>query len=392
MDPWTPAQRDDFINFARNSENHRGHRGPYSFSTFPKIQGNEIDDPRKALVTQVLADTIYKKNPAYRALSLRVYDLLVQKIANHSFLYQFFWNDIVVMLKGSNAYAMLLDEKFPEDFTFSDLDIVIYINPYMPEPVFNEVKEALSTVVMQTISQYKRTLDHMLFINKPINDAFLPPAVIEEFKKDFNEALTAASSADLVGGNFADGVFMSPFETTDARNNVSRNSFVLVTSEKNNDSIVRVEVPHFNKCERIPLRKTPLFASYNTTISFKRDEEEMLTGDFDLYRLRFNCLYVSKTDDDEFKEERVTADFIDISIASQNDAELLDFWNRGRSLNILEKNTGLWLIVPDLDTCINDLYKMLHLYECPENKRAKREAKYNKMKEIARSMALAYGH
>jgi hypothetical protein len=361
MDPWSPIQRDDFIEFARNTENMRGHRGPYSFSVLSKpVSSNDGDDPRKTFVTQVLADTIYNKNPAYRALSLRIYDLLIQKIVNHSFLYQFFWNDIVVMLKGSNAYAILLDEKFPDDFSFSDLDIVIYINPYMPEDLFNNIKDALNTVVLQTISQYKRTLDHMLFINKPINDAFLEPEVIEQFKQDFNNGLNeAAAKAEFD----ATGLFISPFETTDARNNVSRNSFVLVQSIKHDDSSVRVEVPHFNKCERIPLRKTPLFASYNTTISFKRDSDELLEGDFDLYRLRFNCLYVSKNEEDEMKEERITADFIDISIASQKDAELIDFWNRGRSVNILEKNTGLWLIIPDLDTCINDLYKMLNLYE-----------------------------
>lgn len=387
MDAWNPAQRDDFISFARNSEAMRGHRGPYSFNVLSKVQGNEVDDPRREFVTKVLAETIFRKDPAYRAISMKVYDLLVQKIANHAFLHQFFWNDIVVMLKGGNAYALLLDERFPEDFSFSDLDIMIYINPYMPSELFNNVKDALSTVVMQSIAQYKRTLDHMLFINKPINDAFLPSEVVERFKQDFNDALnTASANADFAEG----GVFMSPFETTDARNNVSRNSFVLVSSEKHAESVVRVDVPHFNKCERIPLRKSPLFASYNTTISFKRDEKEMLKGEFDLYRLRFNCLYISKTEDDEFKEERITADFIDISIASQDDAELLDFWNRGRSLNVLEKHTNMWVIVPNLETCINDLYKMLNVYECPENKRAKREAKLIKMKEIAKRMAMAY--
>jgi hypothetical protein len=375
MEAWNPTQRDEFIDFARNSENHKGHKGPYNFSVFSKSTGNESDDPRKSFVTQVLADTIFNKNPAYRAISLKVYELLIQKIVNHNFLYQFFWNDIVVMLKGGNAYAFMLDENYPEDFNFSDLDIMIYINPYLPSDLFSQIREALSIVVLQTISQYKRTLDHMLFINKPINDSFLSDELIEEFKKDFNEALVASKPFD--------GTFISPFESDVIRNNVSKNSFVLVNSLVVDDSVVRVEVPHFNKCERIPLRKTPLFASYNTTISFKRDDEQTLDGDFDLYRLRFNCLYNSVDLNDEIKEERITADFIDISIAYQQDAELLDFWNRGKSINFLEKNIGIWIVLPDLDTCINDLNKMINIYDCPDNKKAKREIKYKKMIEIA---------
>jgi hypothetical protein len=231
-------------------------------------------------------------------------------------------------------------------------------------------------------------LDHMFFINKPINDAVLSPELIDSFKKDFNIAMQNAAST-------VQGVFMSPFESDEVRNSVSKNSCVLVNSNSHDNSIVRVEVPHYEKCERIPLRRSPIFASHNSTILFDRTklsgedgnnqyiEHEKIEGQFDLYRLRFNCMFITTTEEDEIKEDKITADFIDISIAHQNDFELIEFWNNARSVNILEKNTGIWVVVPDITTCINDLYKMLNLYECPENKREKREAKYVKMLEIA---------
>jgi hypothetical protein len=367
MDPWSPAQRDAFIEKARMAEGIRGQQAPYSFSIFPKVQQQDVEDPKRAMVTKALAATIYG-TPAFRALSLKIYELIIHKIINNAFLYQFFMRDIVVMFKGGNAYAYLFGEQFPEDFQFSDLDIVIFINPYLPEELFRDIKSSLSTLVVQAISQYKRTLDHMLFINRPINDAFMAAEDLVAFKEKFGETLAALE--------YEGGVFRSPFESEEARNKSSRNSFVLVNSVSHADSIALVEVPHFEKCERIPLRKSPICASYNSTISFKRDHGEK-AGDFDLYRLRFNCLF-SK----EGRDERVVADFVDISIAAQNDAELIDFWNHGRSVNILEPAMGLWVVVPDVQTCLNDLHKMLHVYDCPEHKRAKRQAKYDKIKSL----------
>lgn len=401
-EPWTPEQRDEFIDMARNSENPKGHNAPYNFKVFPKLSSSDFEneDPKKKIMTEVLANVIYNKNPAYRAISLKIYDLLIHKIVNHSFLYQYFWDDMCVMLKGSNAYTFLLEEKFPEDFNFSDLDIVIYINPNLPKDIFKAIKDATSSIVLQTISQYKRNLDHLFFINKnnyQLTDSILDPVLVSNFKKDFNEAVNDAK--------YLDGKFSSPFESDEIRNYVSRNSFVLVESKKQEDSNVRIEIPHFNKCERIPLRKTPIFGSYNTTIQFNRIESSSVAnlstsdvnnliqkgssfkaniqGDFDLYRIRFNCLYTSKNEDGTEKKEKVTADLIDISISAQDDSELIDFWNHGRSSSFLEKNTGLWLRIPDMETCIIDLNKMINLYDSNDNKKERRIAKYIKLKKIA---------
>jgi hypothetical protein len=249
----------------------------------------------------------------------------------------------------------------------------------------------MSTVVLQAISQFKRALDHMLFINKPIQDAFLPTELVESFKRDFGEAL-GETNGD------GDGFFMSPFDNDQIRNSCSKNSYMIANSKAHENCAVQIEVPHFDRCERIPLRKTPLFASFNKTISFKRDKNDSLNGDFELYRLRFNCVYVSTADvggsssSDESdegasdtmssKEEKITADFIDVSIALQDDAELLDFWNHGRYLNIMDRTSGVWFAIPDGISCLTDLFKMLTVYDCPEHKREKREKKYMRLKEI----------
>lgn len=386
MDPWTPVDRNEFIEHAVTSKSYKGYKGPYNYRVFPKSNGNDSEDPRRSLLTQTLAKVVYEKSPEYRALSLKFYQLLMTKIMEH-FPPEVFCNDIVVLLKGGNSYAFLLSEKYPEEFPFSDLDVVIYINPYLPSDYFNNIKNTISTIVLQTISQYKRTLDHMLFINKPIQGAFLTDEQIAAFKRDFNQALGEVQCED--------GFFMSPFENDQIRNSCSKNSYLIENSKVHEKSAVQIEVPHFDRCERIPLRKTPLFASFNKTISFKRDKNDSLNGDFELYRLRFNCVFVSNNTDEgsegecddnasdvSSKEERVTADFIDVSIALQDDAELIDFWNRGRYLNILDKISGVWFSIPDGMSCLMDLQKMLTVYDCPEHKREKREKKFMRLKQI----------
>ena len=399
MDPWTSYQRNDFINLAINSEKTRGYSGPYHYIVFPKNNGRktvgcvgktsedkgvcdheEEQVSKTSKAAKVLAHVIFNTNPAFRNISLNFYDLLIYKILNHPLLCLHANHDIVILMKGSNAYAFLLEEKYPDDFPFSDMDLVIYINPNFPTDLFNSIKEAMSTVVLQTISQYKRTLDHMFCINKPINDSFMSMDLIDEFKKTLN--------AEFENVILSDGVFMSPFENDSVRNSCSRNSFMIADCVQRVDCVVRIDVPHFDKCDRIPLRKSPIFGSYNSTISFQREKEshgeESLNGVFDLYRLRWSCLFVKKMEDETMREERVATDFIDVSIAAQTDAELLDFWSHGRCVRVLEKASGLWLTVPDLETCIDDLHKMLYVYECPEEKRTTRLEKYAILKSLAR--------
>ena len=384
MDPWTSTQRNAFIERAVNSESSRGYSGPYHFCVFPRNPADmsSSEESKKTSVTNALAKVIFN-NPKYRIISLQFYDQLTQKIETHPFL-EFYIKEIAVVMKGSNAYAFMLGEEFPQDFPFSDMDICIFINPNLPEDLFNSIQDAMSTLVLQVISQYKRTLDHMFFLNRSFNDCFMDPETIESFKKDLNKALEEIT--------FEEGVFMSPFENDDVRNHCSRNSFMIIESEQRENSVVRVEVPHYERCERIPLRKSPIFASYNSTIQFKRVEEDVIEehdGDFDLFRLRWNCLFVGETENDDIHEERVSADFIDVTISSQYDSELVDFWESGRYMRILEETTNIWINVPDSDTCLNDLYKMLYVYDCPEHKRSKRLEKYEKMMMITGAAEIA---
>jgi hypothetical protein len=263
----------------------------------------------------------------------------------------------------------------PAEFPFSDLDIIIYINPFLDAQTFDSLQATCNIVLLQTLSQYKRTIDHMLFLNRPIEGQLFDAETIAAFKEDLNKNFKNITLPD-------GAEFVSPFENEEVRNFCSRNSFLLVNSAKKEDSVVKIEVPHFDRCERIPLRKTPLFCSHNKTIDFVRDNAES-QGHFDLYRLRFNTKYIERDENGAVVvEERVAADFIDVSIASKDDAELLDFWKRGRCLNVFDPYAGVWLMMPDIQSCINDLYKMLYVYECPEGKKQKRLQKYNVLKSI----------
>ena len=386
MDPWTSEQRNKFIADAQKSDKKHGWSGPYHFSVFPRNEGrkanaSDLEDSRKQNVTNAIAKTIFNDNPKFRLISLKFYELLGMKIRQHQYLY-FYVNEIAMLMKGSTAYAFLLNNKYPEDFPFSDTDIVLYINPMCPPDTFNKIKENLTILVVQTISQYKRTLDHMLFLENKMSNTiehFLTSQEVCEFKEAFMKNITAISS---------EHVFSSPFENDAVRNTCSRNSFMIIDSVEQDNSVVKVEVPHYDKCERIPLRKTPIFSSYNSTISFSRivKDEVDNNGDFDLHRLRWNCLSITKKGlDDEVKEERIPADFIDISIPSQNDSELLDFWHHGNYTRYLEKSVGIWIDLPDLETCVNDLHKMLYVYDCPEHKRMKRIERYEKLKAIVKN-------
>lgn len=380
MEPWTHEIRNEFINQAINSNDKKGSKNYYQFNTFPKVNGNEIDDIKKSLVTEALAKTIYTTQPIYRKISLEFYNMLMHKMTTNSYIGSYVGNDIILCCKGSNAYAYVTAEKYMEDFPFSDFDIVIYINPNLPDQVFAEFEKTVKIVVLQTLSQYKRMLDHMFFINGHRTDYQLfDDDTILSFKKDYSKMIS-----DIKLPNNA--VLISPFESDEIRNFCSRNSCVLKNSNVVENTIVRIEVPHYENCERIPLRKSPLFCSYNETIDTQH-------GHFDLYRIRFNNKYVEKDEDGEvIKVSSVTADFIDVSVASKTDATLVDFWNKGRCLSVYDKYANVWLTIPDIHSCIDDLHKMLTIYECPESKREKRTIKMQKLMNVFISTSQQMNH
>lgn len=379
MDPWTAETRNEFVQYAVNTQDIRGYKGPYQFATFPKVTGVETENTRKAQLTEAFAKTIYEKNPGYRKISLAFYDTLIHKLAMNPYTGPHLGNNIMVLMKGSNAYAYVTGEQFKNEFQFSDMDIVVYINPYIPDDFFKDLEKVVKITVLQTLSQYKRLLDHMFFVNRQIDGMFCDEETINAFKEDYKNALKEIPLPENCE-------FVSPFESPEVRNYCSKNSCILTNSKAKENMIVRVDVPHYDRCERIPLRKTPFFCSYNDTIDFARNENDTMHGNFDLYRIRFNNMYVEKNEAGEIiHQERSVADFIDVSIAGKNDAELIEFWAKGRCLSIYDRFANVWLMVPDITACIDDLYKMLNVYDCPEAKKAKRQQKMNRLIEIMNS-------
>lgn len=383
MDPWTPEKRDAWINAALTSDQMRGCSAPYNFKVYPKLSGAEVEDPKKTAMADAMARTLFAKDPSYRRIALQFYDNLLAKIRTSTFVNRYFMSDFFIVLKGGSAYRFLLGDAFAADFPFSDIDLIIYINPALDAQLFARLRASLNDILLQVMSQYKRTLDHMFFLNKPTPEWFLDADTIARFKADIQQEFASIEGFD--------GKFLSPFEGDEIRNACSKYSFVLHNSKSKENSVTRVEVPHFEKCERIPLRKTPLMASHNTSISFNRDAtaQQDMVGEFDLYRLKFTGLFVSYDDgsDEEaappsITENKISFDFIDVTIPHQGDTELWDFWQHGRCINVHEQVTNIWLVLPDIYTCISDLYKMLNVYECPEHKREKRERRYNILKSL----------
>lgn len=402
---WSSSERDAFIVKAMNSTTRKGYDGTYEYTVLPKIVVHtENEDDRRSKVTKALMHTIFSK-PQYRIIAMKVYELLWTKIFANPFTRLHANKNILVVLKGGTSYTFVVGSEDADVFPFSDLDIVMTINPHLPKQLFDDLKAAMNTVVLQTISQYKRMLDHMFFLNKDIENPILGHKNIEDFRIDLSAALASLDDEN--------GMYISPCDDMHARNRVSKNSFILADNKAQPDTVVKVDVPHFEGCERIPLRKTPLFCSHNRSISFDRtpSADTSSVGCFDLYRMRWNVMYrrndaginagndaeidtssnssSSGSSDHNIRKggkpyEYITADFVDISILAQDDVELKDFWDHGQVMNVMDRALGSWVMIPDIVSMLRDLHKMLHVYECNESKRSRRQEKYDRLKKRLR--------
>lgn len=436
---FTPRDRESMIQVARTATyKTRGFSvWPYAYTVYPKHRDASfavrVDDINPAL-TSALANVIFTKNPQNRFVSLGFYYALIEKITMHPGLGAQLWQNIIVVLKGSNAYAYLtrhmdmnIDHNNSDSFRFSDLDVAIYINPDIPSGMYDGIRAKLHVVVSQTISQYKRRLDDMFFNDG--NDArskgyqhFMDKEAIATFKRDYKNEIKTIPGA------------ISPFEDRSA---CTRSSFIMKTSLGLSDSVVKIDVPHFESCENIPLKMSPFVCSVNDTIDFVRAVDESgndLIGSFTLFRIKLASIQsMSRTNDDVHQNdvqssppslssdsESLTsvssdnpspprsppqalyrpprpktnhrracesiftaADFIDVTISSQNDAEQKAFWKSAKQcINIRDPFAFGWpsirgsktmhIVVPDIRMCMTELDKMLNLYSCPENKRSKR--------------------
>jgi hypothetical protein len=316
---WTHDDREAWVALALSSEEGRGTHDGYNFSHMEIEQGVFIDEDNRGFLTGSLADAIFNNSSVFKKLSLNFYGDLLKKVQENSFLAMNYGNgNLAILVKGSNAYKLLLrgaEERFPDvaKIEHSDLDIAVFINPYLYAELFEKIRESMIVCVSQVMSRYKKDLDNMFFSGGYVGNGMLSVDEVEAFKASYNEAVEDK-------GNDDEGYFVSPFLDNMSRNECSRRSFLIRKSPCKEGTIVRVEVPHLNKCERIPLRKTPFVVSHNNTISFIRDKEGFHKGEFDLIRLRLNNMLMS-----ENKSKVVPADFIDVSIPSRNDGQLQDF-------------------------------------------------------------------
>jgi hypothetical protein len=363
---WDSKATRDFIEHAKNSDSKSGKRDAYSFNKMPKIECVNNLNAKKSMMTDALGSVIYNK---YKTLPFHCYTKLCQRLASDRNTIEHYNKNIIPMVKGNTGYNIITENKYNDVFTNSDLDIVIYINPNLPSTDFNFLQHSVHIIVSQVISQYKRCIDHMFFDKRMEHDiSIFTDEEIQSFKDEFEAKLEELNASDSINGKF-----MSPFSSDyEARNFSSKFSFI-VTKTKNDDEVVNVEVPHLYQCDRIPLKKTPLYVSYNDTISFNRskDTSTVIKGEFDLFRVKLNSLFLS-FDKNDSGMKKVSADLVDICIPKKEDAELINFWNNNRCVVMYDNDANSWVYVPDIMFSIKEIGRMIDLYNSPDEKKNKR--------------------
>lgn len=386
---WTPSMRDAWIADATHATLRRGNRGRnYKFFAMPKaLPCHVAETPVKDALNQAVASTVNLrvgiKHP-FKKIPMRIYSRLVENLRkDYTARALLETRDLYIFVKGSAAYPYLAPND-PVLIPSGDVDIAIYINPRIS--IFDLVKSKVHTIVMQTLSQYKRCLDNMFFSNTTdsnIRDTFLDADSIDGFKGNLSDIL-ATSKYD----------FRSPFCDVATRNQVSRQSFIIANSVTQPGEVLHIDVPHFEMCENIPLRKTPFVCSHNRTIVFDRCSNDTCptpvfgtlapmkaTGCFDLFRLKLNFMIPSNDQNDI-----VAAELIDITVPEKNDAELKVFFDDNSDT---PKTTLYWdeelsceIRIPSLETAIAELFRILFIYSCPEAKRTKRMQRYEQLLAI----------
>lgn len=388
---WSSDDREEWITNAIQSSDERDIKDGY---TYTKMLRNidsvteHVEDGKRGFVTACLAHAIYDNDASkqLRRMSICFYSALLNKMFNNSYLHLMYKrNNFIILMKGSNAYKLLL-QQLPEqnDIEYSDLDIVIYINPHLDDNNFEQLKSSLIIMVSQVMSRYKKDLDALLFpaqTRTAHTSDIVSLEDIEKFKSSFQTLLQSFIPG---AANEEPGLFHSPFEEdSQTRFKCSKRSFIIANSSIDDNLVVRVEVPHLDRCDCIPLRKTPLVLSHNMAIRFSRDIEGHYQADFDLLRLRLNVLYENlDTGEDTCAHEEsdaqmpkksykiVPADFIDVSIPSKQDSELLHFWSSDGFNNcheVYDETIETCITIPNVHECVRDLTNMLYVYTSNQN-------------------------
>jgi hypothetical protein len=368
--------RNELIEEAVTSTVPFGGDGVYKWRVFEDDSENNAnatkcaDDPRRTTATRIFSEAMHAHA---KRLALGAYHHLVQKLRSNPVIGSRIFHDVVVMLKGSNAHLYYNNRVVDETFNVSDSDIVVCILNTLPPDVFAMIKHQVEISVRQTLSQYKRLLDQMLFLA----DASVPDEPdVATFKKEFTSAVEAVKTLD--NGEDLEGEFISPFRDTESRNKCSRYSF-LITNSKVSANKVLVHVPHYDQCERIPLRKTPMFTSVNNSLDFERNANATgCKGKFTLHRMKMNIIHRRP----DGYDDKVPIDFLDISVPDRDDEELKHFWEQGMYVSVFEPTMNLWVAIPDLPTCISELQRILDDYDSTEPKREKRMRKLAALRHI----------
>ena len=361
---WTPADRNDFIAEAVNSDDMYGERDGYVFNVLSQNM-DECKREKATMCTEAVAEVVNR--PEFKPIIMSFYFMLFRNLACSPYTENYFSSgDIVMVMKGNSAYRYLAANGGgdKEAFGFSDMDIMVCVNPWLSKAMFEGLKSQVDRIVKQTMSQYKRMLDDMLYGNVAQSE-FVDAETAANFKKTLSFALGWLQ------------VFTPFLPSVDCMYEAcSKNSFIVTDSMSH---VVRVEVPHFDNCERIPLRRSPLVCSFNNSIDFMRDGEGgSEKGKFNLYRLKMNMLMMENG-----CMERIAADFIDVCVPAQDDAELAMFWESGSYVNVWDADVGFYVAVPDVWTCIDELERILYEYESCDAKKEKRERKLAALRAMA---------
>lgn len=337
-------------------------------------------EEKSSLITHKVASIVYN-DERFHKISLGFYHNLCRRIELNSFLKQsIVTNDLKVVIKGANAFPLLCKNNI--EFPFSDLDIVILINPTLPTKTFDKIYLYSEQIIMQALSKHKQMLDQSLFTpSNNTNNDFLSLDEKETFKKLHIDKLNEIDTHSV-------------FENNAIRNFCSRNSFIIEDMDNDTASLVKIEVPHFKFCERIPLLSTPIYCSVNKSLSFKSSNG--IYRDFGLYRLKMNNAFTESklklnliANSDETVQTKITTstfkkhvsnDLIDITILKQNDYELFDNYNNGKFIEIDDKMNNKKITVPSLESCIYNLDKMINFYESSNtNKTDRRKENMQKL-------------
>lgn len=406
---WTPSLRDEWINYSVASpigtecDNLDGYMFLHMVKPSSNMDEYERCDSYRSFATSCLSQAVYESYPIHKRIALGFYETLISRIDKNSFLALMFRKgNFLVLIKGNNAHKMLLKHALEiEDFEYTDLDIALYINPYLDEELFEQIKKSLVILTSQVMSRYKKDLDALMFRDGEdacTDECILDKSSAEEFKEYYTSLITSYEEEE-------EGYDMlSPFQGNKIRNLCSERSYMTLDSETDADYIVCVEVPHLPMCEFIPLAKSPLVLSYNNTSLYDRDTEGQYIAHFETFKLQLNNMLVPYTFSESTIEPEIVweelssqdndtdtvytltycktpspkiydhdsrmivpSNFLIVSIPCQDDAQLLDFWkrrgyNNNKCHEIYDDSIDFPILVPTINECIRELTNTLNVY------------------------------